>query len=168
MLFSNLLAVGYVHANKGEALPGVKPNMSTPSLCGLTHRRGQKWNFPSSSVKNHECMWFDSSFGSNISLTKQQQVVAASVRNCRALLRKKETTSRLCLCPPNPSTLLYSSLSITRIPNGYECFSARFSQSCVLTIVSCCKWHLQGRGWPSSLRRGHASKSISPEMRFTE
>lgn len=42
MLLSNLLAVGYVHANKGEALPGVKPNMSTPSPCGLTHCRGQK------------------------------------------------------------------------------------------------------------------------------
>lgn len=60
-------------------------------------------------------------------------------------LEGKKAQDRLCLCPPNPSTLLFSSLFITGIPNGYECFSARFSQSCVLTIASSCNRHLQGR-----------------------
>lgn len=89
--------------------------------------------------------------------------------DCKKLWRTaQKERNRLCLCPLNPSTLLFSSLSITGIPNGYECFSACFPQSCVLTISSHCKWHLQGRGRPSFLCRGHASKSISLEMRFTE
>lgn len=146
-------AICTVHANTGGK-PNILPSLS---LWGITHSQGQRWNFPQSYASKQECVHFDSS-SSCSSECKKLWSNALKERNHR-------TGSASALLIPPPS---FSSLFITGIPNGYECFSARFSQSCVLTIASRCKWHLQGRGRPSFLCRGHASKSISPEMRFTE
>lgn len=155
------LAVCTVHANKGGAQPGVNLNLFCHhSPCEASHIfrvKGEIFYFKLCGLTGTYTVWQDAA---------AVAMFPGEWKKLRSTAQKER--NQLCPCPPNPSTLLFSSLSITRIPNGYECFSARFPQSYVLTIASHCKWHLQGRGRPSFLYRGHASKSISLEMRFTE
>lgn len=137
-------------------------------LWGLTHVQGQWWNFPPSYASKQECAQFDSSYSCNISSHQTAESCSSESKKLCSIAQKEKNdrtgpASPLLIPPP-----FFSSLFITGIPNGYECFSACFSQSCVLTIASHCKWRLQGRGRPSFLCRGHTSKSISPEMQFTE
>lgn len=163
-----------VHANPGgEEKPGVKPNTSgSPSHREASHTLGVKGEIsPPSYASKQECVAVWQQLGGR---NKQQQVVQQRAletvqRRCEG---KREPQDRLCLCPPNPSTLLFISLHHWNSKRLWLFFffflPSFFSPSRALTIAPRRKWHLRGRGRPSLLCRGHASKSISPEMRFTE